>query len=62
MIAAFFGTVISLERAVAVGFNWAYLAPLTAGLGGIALLAGLPVAVSGTTNERIVAHVKVQRV
>jgi len=42
MIAAFFGTVISLERAVAVGFNWAYLAPLTAGLGGIALLAGLP--------------------
>ena len=29
MIAAFFGTVISLERAVAAGRNWAYLAPLT---------------------------------
>jgi hypothetical protein len=46
MIAAFLGTVISLERAVALagaGRNWPYLAPLCAGLGGIALLAGLPV-------------------
>lgn len=42
MIAAFFGTVISLERAVAVGRGWAYLAPLAAGTGGIALLAGAP--------------------
>jgi hypothetical protein len=40
MIAAFFGTVISLERAVAAGRNWAYLAPLAAGASGIALLAG----------------------
>src|SRR5574343_1094419 len=45
MIAAFFGTVISLERAVAVGHNWAYLAPLAAGLGGVALLAGAPLMV-----------------
>src|SRR5574343_657369 len=45
MIAAFFGTVISLERAVAVGHNWAYLAPLAAGLGGLALLAGAPLMV-----------------
>lgn len=42
MISAFFGTVISLERAVAIGRRWAYLAPATAGLGGIALLAGMP--------------------
>lgn len=42
MIAAFFGTVISLERAVAIGQRWAYLAPLAAGSGGIALLAGAP--------------------
>ena len=42
MIAAFFGTVISLERAVAAGRNWAYLAPLAAGASGIALLAGTP--------------------
>lgn len=42
MIAAFFGTVISLERAVAAGRNWAYLAPLAAGASGIVLLAGAP--------------------
>jgi hypothetical protein len=40
MIGAFFGTVISLERAVALGARWAYAAPLFAGLGGLALLAG----------------------
>jgi hypothetical protein len=45
MIAAFFGTVISLERAVAVGKGWAYLAPLAAGAGGISLLAGAPLLV-----------------
>ena len=43
MIAAFLGTVISLERAVAIGRGWAYLAPAAAGLGGVALLAGGPV-------------------
>lgn len=42
MIAAFFGTVIGLERAVALGQGWTYLAPLTAGASGIALLTGLP--------------------
>lgn len=42
MIAAFFGTVISLERAVALGARWAYLAPLCAGLSGLALVGGLP--------------------
>mgnify|MGYP000582494049 CR=1 FL=1 len=42
MISAFLGTVISLERAVAIGRIWAYLAPACAGLGGIALLAGAP--------------------
>ena len=40
MVSAFFGTVISLERAVAVGRPWAYAAPLTAGLGGLCLLLG----------------------
>lgn len=43
MIAAFLGTVISLERAVALagsGRNWPYLAPLCAGLGGLALVLG----------------------
>lgn len=40
MVSAFFGTVISLERAVAIDRLWAYAAPLAAGLGGIALLSG----------------------
>ena len=43
MISAFLGTVICLERAVAIGSGWAYLAPAAAGLGGVALLAGAPV-------------------
>ena len=38
MIAGFFGTVISLERAVALRRRWPYLAPLGAGLGGIFML------------------------
>ncbi len=42
MIAAFFGTVISLERAVALARLWAYLGPACAGLGGLALLVGAP--------------------
>lgn len=42
MIGAFFTTVIGLERAVALGRGWAYLAPLAAALGGLALMIGLP--------------------
>ncbi len=42
MAGAFFGTVISLERAVALGGAWSYGAPLLCGLGGVALLAGAP--------------------
>jgi hypothetical protein len=44
MIPAFFGTVIGLERAVAIGRLWAYAAPAAAGLGGLCLVAGAPVA------------------
>jgi hypothetical protein len=44
MVSAFFGTVISLERAVALERSWAYAAPLCAGLSGIVLLAGFGVA------------------
>ena len=43
MVAGFLGTVIGLERAVALGRPWAYAAPLATGLGGIALIAGAPV-------------------
>ncbi len=40
MTGAFLGTVISLERAIALGKPWAYGAPLAAGVGGLLLLAG----------------------
>jgi hypothetical protein len=40
MISGFLGTVISLERAVALGRWWAYAAPALSGLGALLLLAG----------------------
>lgn len=42
MIGGFFGVVISLERAVALGKPWAYVAPLGAGAATLVTLAGLP--------------------
>lgn len=41
MVCGFFGVVISLERAVAIGRLWAYAAPLLAGLGTAAALHGM---------------------
>lgn len=41
MVAGFFGTLISLERAVALRARWAYLAPVLSALGGLLLLAGM---------------------
>jgi hypothetical protein len=40
MVAGFLGTVIGLERAVAIGRLWAYAAPAATGLGAVALVAG----------------------
>lgn len=45
MICGFLGTVIALERAVALaasGLSWPFLGPLSAGSGGLALLFGAP--------------------
>lgn len=42
MVCGFLGTVISLERAVAIGQRWAYLGPLSAALGGVSFITGLP--------------------
>ena len=44
MASAFFGTVISLERAVALGRRWAYAAPLASGLGALAAMLSMPAA------------------
>ncbi|MDO8608016.1 MAG: hypothetical protein Q7R40_15890 [Phaeospirillum sp.] len=43
MICGFFGTVIGLERAVALGKPWGYGSPAATALGGLLLIAGLPV-------------------
>jgi metal-sulfur cluster biosynthetic enzyme len=45
MICGFLGTVIGLERAVALGYRWAYAGPLLTGLGGVAILLGFPLPV-----------------
>ena len=42
MALGFLGTVISLERAVALRRAWAYASPAAAAAGGLALVAGLP--------------------
>jgi hypothetical protein len=42
MTLGFLGTLIALERAVALGQRWGYLAPAAAGAGGIAIAAGAP--------------------
>ena len=44
MVSGFLGTVISLERAIALGSRLALGAPLAAGLGSVAFLAGWPMA------------------
>ncbi|TAN58047.1 MAG: hypothetical protein EPN20_16810, partial [Magnetospirillum sp.] len=44
MICGFFGTVIGLERAVALGRPWGYVSPGATALGGLLLIAGLPMA------------------
>ncbi|MHB2205675.1 hypothetical protein [Methylobacterium sp. CM6257] len=42
LISGVFGTLISLERAVALARPWAFLGPLASASGAVALLAGLP--------------------
>jgi hypothetical protein len=44
MVSGFLGTLIGLERAVALGSLWTYLAPLSTALGVLALIAGFPTA------------------
>ncbi|HWP48009.1 MAG TPA: hypothetical protein VNM22_12665 [Candidatus Limnocylindrales bacterium] len=42
MVSGFLGTLIGLERAVALKHRWVYAAPLLTGLGALALIMGLP--------------------
>lgn len=66
MVCGFFGTVIGLERAVAIGARWAYLGPLLCGMGGLALVLGLDgsvaaVALSGGSLVLLLASVSLYR-
>lgn len=45
MIVGFLGTVIALERAIALRQAWAYAAPLATGVGALLLVTPLPIAV-----------------
>ncbi len=42
MVCGFLGTLISLERAVALGEGWSYSAPILSGAGALALIVGIP--------------------
>lgn len=42
MVCGFLGTLISLERAVALGKSWSYGAPMLSGAGAFALIVGVP--------------------
>lgn len=44
MVSGFFGTLISLERAVALGRLWGYLGPLAAGVGALVIIMSGPAA------------------
>ncbi|MDR7414991.1 MAG: hypothetical protein QN193_10885 [Armatimonadota bacterium] len=46
MVSGFLGTLIALERAVALRLPWTFLAPALSGLAGVGLLLGLPRAFS----------------
>lgn len=43
MVSGFLGTLIGIERAVALKVRWAFLSPLLSGLGGFLLLVGAPI-------------------
>jgi hypothetical protein len=42
MVCGFLGTLISLERAIALGEGWSYAAPALSGAGALALIVGTP--------------------
>lgn len=46
MVSGFLGALVSLERTIALKKAWMYLAPASAGLGGLALILGLPAPVA----------------
>lgn len=50
MVSGFIGTLIALERSVAIGLIWTYLAPLSTGIGSLLLIFGF----FGTTGKILI--------
>ena len=48
LVLGFLGTVIGMERAVAIGKSWAWITPLLAGASAITMLSGAPVELTGS--------------
>jgi len=66
MALGFLGALVSLERAVALGRRWAYVAPLAAGAGGLVTVAGAPDAYGPALltlagGVLVVAHLRIDR-
>lgn len=61
MVSGFLGTLIALERAVALRRSWCYLSPLITGLGGVLLMAGFiqPAMVLITLGSAVLVAVSV---
>lgn len=51
LVLGFLGTLIALERAVAVDRRWAFASPLLCAAGAVALMAGLPVTVAAALTS-----------
>lgn len=51
LVLGFLGTLIALERAVAVDRRWAFASPVLASLGAVTLMAGLPVALAAALTS-----------
>lgn len=67
MILGVLGTVIALERAVALGVAWSYLGPTAAAAGGLAVLVGAPdrlgpVLLTGAGVGLVAVYVMVHRI
>src|SRR5438093_11059695 len=58
MVCGFLGTLIGVERAVALGAVWPYAAPLLTAAGSLALLTGLPAPPLMTLGSLVLCHVE----
>jgi hypothetical protein len=61
MVCGFLGTLIGVERAVALGAVWPYAAPLLTAVGTLALLSGLPAPPLMTLDVHFISSLPVRQ-